>query len=465
MKLQFWGAARTVTGSMHMLQVNGYSILLECGLLQGRRSEVYDRNKNLPFDATGVDACILSHAHIDHSGNLPSFVKNGFEGRIFCTSATRDLCSTMLRDSANIQESDVTYVNKRRQRDGLPLFKPLYTLRDVLATLRHFVSVEYGHTMEVVPGVQLRFHDAGHILGSAIVELVIEEHGKKRRLVFTGDVGRKNLPILRDPQFVENADVLITEGTYGGRFHAEFEQGQAELIQVIKHAYQHGGAVLIPAFAVGRTQEIVYGLHQLFEAGDIPPIAIYVDSPLATNVTEIFRLHPECYDDEITDFMYDQGPRHDPFGFSRLQYTRSVEESKQLNQLKEPAVIISASGMCEGGRILHHLKNRVSDPSTTILFVGFQAQSTLGRRLLEGEHNVRIFGEEHAVSARIERLEGYSAHADHNDLLEYAQHTGKPSHTFVVHAEPDSAKALQEGLRGIGLPSVSIPDRGDTVEL
>ncbi len=465
MKIQFWGATRTVTGSMHLLEANGYSVLLECGLYQGKRSEAYDRNKRLPIDPTQIHAVVLSHAHIDHSGNLPTLVKNGFKGRIFSTSATRDLCSTMLRDSANIQENDVAFVNKHRQRNGLSPFKPLYTLSDALATLRHFVSMDYGHTLEVAPGVRVTFHDAGHILGSAVVELSVEEHGQTKRIVFTGDVGRKNLPILRDPQFVEKANVLITEGTYGGRFHQDFDQSSQELSRIINQAYKRGSVVLIPAFAVGRTQEIVYGLHQLFQDGDIPPIPIYVDSPLATNVTEIFRLHPECYDEETIDFMHNHTPHRDPFGFARLRYTRSVEESKQLNSLQEPAVIISASGMCEAGRILHHFKNRLEDPNTTVLFVGFQAQDTLGRKLLEGEPRVRIFGEELAVNASIKRLEGFSAHADHNGLLDYARHTGKPANTFVVHAEPQYAEALRKGLDGIGLPKVAVPNRGDIFEL
>lgn len=464
MRIQFWGAARAVTGSMHLLEANGYRLLLDCGLYQGKRSEAYDRNKHLPFNPAEIDACILSHAHIDHSGNLPTLVKNGFVGRIVCTSATRDLCSTMLRDSANIQESDVAYVNKRRERDGLPPFKPLYVLTDVLATLRRFISMDYEHTLEILPGVQVTFYDAGHILGAAAIELVIEEHGKKRRVVFTGDVGRRGLPILRDPQFIENADVLIIEGTYGGRAHSSYDDSRLKLLELVTDAYRRGGVVLIPAFAVGRTQEIVYNLHQSFEAGEIPPIAIYVDSPLATDVTEIFRLHPECYDDEIKDFMYST-PNHDPFGFSRLRYTRSVDESKQLNHLKEPAVIISASGMCEAGRILHHLNNRLEDPQTTVLFVGYQAENTLGRKLIEGEKRVKVFGEERAVRARIERLEGYSAHADHAGLLEYARRAGKPGHTFIVHAEAEAAEALREGLRGLGLPNVFYPAAGDVFEV
>lgn len=449
---------------MHLLEANGYKLLLDCGLYQGKRSEAYDRNKHLPFNAAEIDACILSHAHIDHSGNLPTLVKSGFAGRIVCTSATRDLCSTMLRDSANIQESDVAYVNKRREREGLAPFKPLYVLADVLATLRRFVSMDYEHTLEILPGVQVTFYDAGHILGAAAVELVIEEHGKKRRVVFTGDVGRRGLPILRDPQFIENADVLIIEGTYGGRAHGSYDDSRLKLLELVTDAYKRGGVVLIPAFAVGRTQEIVYNLHQSFEAGEIPPIAIYVDSPLATDVTEIFRLHPECYDDEIKDFMYST-PNHDPFGFSRLRYTRSVDESKQLNHLKEPAVIISASGMCEAGRILHHLNNRLEDPQTTVLFVGYQAENTLGRKLIEGEKRVKVFGEERTVRARIERLEGYSAHADHAGLIEYAQRAGKPSHTFIVHAEAEAAEALRQGLHDLGLPNIFYPAAGDVFEV
>ena len=465
MEIRFWGAARTVTGSMHLLTVNGKRLLLDCGLYQGKRSEAYDRNKDLPFDAASIDACILSHAHIDHSGVLPVLVKHGFRGNIFATSATRDLCATMLMDSAHIQESDVAYVNKRRAEKGEPPFKPLYTRVDAAETMNSFVSVEYHRPFEPVPGVRAEYRDTGHILGSAMVVLDVEEDGRPRRIVFTGDLGRKHLPILRDPESVDSADVLITEGTYGGRFHKPIEGSLEDLAEVISRTIRRGGLVIVPSFAVGRTQELVYHLHQLCQADRLPSIPIYVDSPLATNVTEVFRNHPEVYDRETRDFV-SQLDGQDPFGFSRLIYVRDAQKSKALNERNDPAVIIAASGMCEAGRVLHHLKHHVGDARNTVLFVGFQAEHTLGRRLLDGDKRVKIFGDEVDVAAEIVKLEGYSAHADHNGLVGFAHNmTRRPRQTYIVHAELESAQALRDGLTGIGLENVSIPDRGDIAEV
>jgi metallo-beta-lactamase family protein len=465
MEIRFWGAARTVTGSMHLLTINGKQLLLDCGLYQGKRSEAYDRNKHLPFHAASVDACILSHAHIDHSGVIPLLVKNGFRGSIYATSATRDLCAAMLLDSAQIQESDVRYVNKRRAEKGEPPFNPLYTQADAVESLRHFVSVEYHHPFEPIPGVQAAFRDAGHILGSASVTLDVSERRRKRRIVFSGDIGRKNLPILRDPEPVDQADVLITEGTYGGRFHKPIENSQNDLAAIIARTVERGGLVIVPAFAVGRVQELVYDLHQLSEAGRLPSIAFYVDSPLALNVTEVFRRHPEVFDRETLAFIAEEDGR-DPFGFSRLTYIRDAEQSKQLNARHEPAVIISPSGMCEGGRVQHHLKHHVGDARNTVLFVGYQAENTLGRKLLDGAKTVRIFGDEYDVAAEVVKLEGYSGHADHDGLVGFArQMARRPKQTFIVHAELESAQALGDGLQKIGLPNVSIPNRGDVAEV
>jgi len=464
MKLEFWGAARTVTGSMHLVETNGHRILLDCGMFQGRRQEARERNERLPFEASSIDAVVLSHAHIDHSGNLPTLVKNGFDGCIYATSATRDLCSAMLRDSAVIQESDAQFVNKRNAEKGLPPIKPLYTIEDAINTLRLFHGVDYSHPVDVFPGVRLTYRDAGHILGSATVTLDAREDGKTTRLAFTGDVGRKGAAILRDPEVIDRADALITESTYGGRQHGPMGQAQDKLAQVVGETVKRGGVLIIPAFAVGRTQDLVYHLHELFEAGEIPSVPVYVDSPLAINATEVFRLHPECYDEETHQHML-QDHHSDPFGFSRLTYVRAAEDSKKLNSLQEPAIILSASGMCEAGRVLHHLRNHVDDPRTTVLFVGYQAENTLGRKLVDGEKSVRIFGEECAVAARIETIDGYSAHADEDELLEFiGAMPQRPRRVFVVHGEPDATRAFASGLRELGIASVAIPERGQRFE-
>lgn len=469
MELEFWGAAQTVTGSMHLLKVNGRKILLDCGLYQGHRKEAFERNRNFPFDPAGIDTVILSHAHIDHSGNLPSLVKQGFNGPIWATSATRNLCMVMLRDSAHIQESDVAYVNKKRAKRGQALFEPLYTQQDAIDALSLFQSVEYERPFEPAPGVQALFRDAGHILGSASVILDIEEagSGQTRRLVFSGDIGRKNLPILRDPQPVTGADVVIMESTYGSRYHESPGQAREELKQAVLDVIPHNGKIIIPAFALGRTQEIVYSLHELTDRREIPHIDVFVDSPLAVNVTEIFRLHPEVYDQETAVFLRETNSR-DPFGFEGVSYIRDVEASKVLNQLKTPAIIISASGMAESGRILHHLKHHIGDRRNVILFVGFQAEHTLGRKILEGQPVVSIFGDEVEVRAKVIRIDGYSAHADHNGLLTWlkaAQEQDRLQKLFLVHGELDSATALAEAARRQGVPEVMIPARGQIFEV
>jgi metallo-beta-lactamase family protein len=467
MQIQFWGAARTVTGSMHLLSVNGHKLLLDCGLVQGKRKEAFETNRNLPFDAGEIDAVILSHAHIDHSGNLPSLVKAGFTGRIYATSATRDLLAYMLLDSAHIQESDAVYVNKIRKRQGKRLFEPLYTQQDAADTMPHFVTVEYNHPFEPVPGVRVHFRDAGHILGSAMVVVDVEENRRHSRLLFSGDIGRKGLPILRDPQTTDDVDFLIMESTYGNRLHEDAGQAQELLRGIVQESYDRRGKLIIPSFAVGRTQELVYHLDRLSESGRLPAIDVFVDSPLAVNVTEVFRLHPECYDDEIRNAILSE-PDGNAFGFSRLRYVRGVEESKQLNTFKMPAVIISASGMCEAGRILHHLKNNIEDPRTTVLFVGYQAENTLGRKLLDGQSPVPIFGENYRVNAQIKRVESYSAHADRDELLSWSasiRAQGKLRRTFLVHGEDESIQSLAEALRAHGISPVDIPERGQAFDL
>jgi metallo-beta-lactamase family protein len=465
MKIEFLGAAQAVTGSQHLITANGHAILLECGLFQGKRRETYERNRNLPFDARRVDCVALSHAHIDHSGNIPNLVRSGFGGTIYCTFATRDLCSAMLRDSAFIQEQDTAYVNRKRARRGEPPVEPIYTHSDAVASLEHFVSVGYGRPVPIAPGVRCTFLDAGHILGSAIILLEIDEDGHRTRVLFTGDLGRSDMPILRDPAPAPQVDVLITESTYGNRSHPTHEEAEQRLRTLIGETHARGGKVIIPAFSVGRTQEIVYSLHRLFIAGKLPDVPIFVDSPLAVNVTEIFRLHPECYDEELREFIA-QDRHPDPFGFDRLHYVRNVSDSKALNRLEGPAVIISASGMCEAGRIQHHLKHNIEDPRNTVLIVSWQAPHTLGRRLVERQPSVKIFGERFELRAQVDAINGYSAHADRAELLEWTRPIADDlKQAFVVHGEPESCEALADGLRMAGVADVVVPGRGDKFEL
>lgn len=464
MKLTFDGAAQTVTGSMHLLEVNGRRVLLDCGLYQGKRSESYERNLNFSFDPASIDVVILSHAHIDHSGNLPNLVKQGFHGTIWSTPATRDLCVAMLQDSGHIQEQDAEYVNRKRLRDGLPPIKPLYTKNDAVATIKQFITINYGRPFTPIPGVTAIFHDAGHILGSAFVVLDMVEGEEQRRLVFSGDIGRPGMAVLRDPEIVTEADYLIIESTYGNRRHASRDEASKLLRQMINETYKHRGKVIIPAFAVGRTQDLVLALHTLSDAKKIPNLKIFVDSPLAVDVTEIFRGHPECYDEETLALLQQS---KNPFGFSSLTYVRDVDDSKGLNFLRDSAVIISASGMCESGRILHHLKNNIEDPDNTILFSGFQAENTLGRRILDGNRRVRIFGEEYDVRAKVARIEGYSAHADSQELRNWAGHLDRERlrGIFLVHGEAEAAQGLAGGLAQDGFRAVRYPSRGQVFEL
>jgi metallo-beta-lactamase family protein len=460
MKITFYGAAQTVTGSQHMIEVNGLRLLLDCGLYQGKRAEANERNRNLPFDAKSVDVMVLSHAHTDHAGNIPNLTKSGFRGDIICTHATRDLCAVMLMDSAHIQERDVEFVNKKNRKRGKPEVEPIYTTQDATASLEYFTSQSYNRPRKIAPGITLTLIDAGHMLGSATVVLDIEDQASKQttRLVFSGDIGRKGIPIIRDPQTPDSADILIMESTYGDRTHDPYPDAEKEIERIINTTYRRGGKIIIPAFAVGRTQQVIYTLNQLAQRGDIPRLPIFVDSPLAVNTTDVFRSHPECFDDETRDFIMGGNGRRDPFGFSQVTYTRSVDESKQLNFLREPAIIISASGMAETGRILHHLKNNIEDPKTTVLIVGWQAPDTLGRRLVDGEKIVRIFGDEYHNNAQVEVLNGFSGHADSGELLGWVEAMQrKPRRTFLVHGEPDAANTLAASLKSrVGL-AVDVP--------
>jgi metallo-beta-lactamase family protein len=463
MQISFHGAAREVTGSMHLLEVNDQRILLDCGLYQGHRADTYERNLHFPFDPSTIDTVVLSHAHIDHSGKLPNLVKQGFTGNIWCTAATRNLSTYMLLDSGHIQEQDVLYLNKKRRRKDQPPVEPIYTKEDARATLPYFVSVGMHRKVPIADGVTLTFHNAGHILGSAFVELDIREHGtgKRWRLVFSGDVGRAEISILKPPELLHDADILIMESTYGNRLHGTYESARERLRDVVCSTARRRGKVIIPAFAVGRTQELVYVLNQLDAEGEIPELPVFVDSPLAVNATDVFRMHPEEWNEEVQSFLVNDN-RRNPFDFHGIEYVRDVRRSKQLNHMTEPAIIISASGMAENGRILHHLKNNIQYPENTILFVSFQAEHTLGRRILDGVSPVRIFGEEYDVKARIECIDGYSAHADQAGLLDWAGqfNRAKLKHTFLVHGEDDAIATLADKLREQGNDHVEVPVRG-----
>lgn len=445
MKLTFWGAAGTVTGSMHLVETGGRRYLLDCGLFQGRRKDADARNRHLPFAGSSIDTVVLSHAHIDHSGNLPSLVKNGFSGPIFTTPATIDLCGWMLRDTAHIQEKDAEFLNRRRDKrtltgavDGVVV--PLYSMADAERTLPLFRPVPYHTPYALTPRLTYECFDAGHILGSSSLVLHDSSGAVPVRLAFSGDVGRPGLPIIRNPEIMPPADYLIMESTYGGRLHKQVDRVINKLADVVNRTAGRGGRIIVPAFAVGRTQQLVLLLHQLFNEKRIPNIPIFVDSPLALNVTAVHRDHPECFDAETQRYL-DAG--EDPFGFKRLQYIREAAESKKLNDLHGPFVVISASGMCEQGRILHHLRNNIEDGRNTVLITGFQAQDTLGRKLVEKWPEVRIFGEPMRVRAEISSLDELSGHADQRELIEWIKPMAPTLRkVFLVHGEPHQSAAL-----------------------
>ncbi len=464
MEIQFVGAAQTVTGSMHLVRTRHGNVLLDCGLYQGRRREAYERNKHLPVPQEGLIAVVLSHAHIDHSGALPMLVKHGYEGPVYATPATRDLATVMLRDSAYIQEQDARHMNKHRAEDE-PAIVPLYDEKDVLKTISRFHSVPYGFKTYLNPHICLTFLDAGHVLGSAITILEIEEDGKRQRLAFTGDLGRVNMPILEDPEVPEGIDLLITESTYGDRLHDDIEKMDDDLAEIVNRTYERGGKVIIPSFALERAQEIVFALKQLRKEGRLPNIPVYVDSPLTVKITDVFKLHPECYDEETRAMLQGQDS---PFEFPELKYVEHVDDSKRITSSDEPAIVISASGMCEAGRILHHLRTSIESPKNTVLIVGYQAQHTLGRRLVEGRHQIRIFGVERERRAEVVVLNGFSAHADQSDLLSYAdsvKEKGPLTKIALVHGDPKPQKVLSDLLVERGHARPFIPAPGDRLEL
>lgn len=462
LNLRFVGAARTTTGSLHSVEFDGHRVLVDCGLLQGHRKEAFEANRAMPFPAGSVDAVILTHAHIDHSGRLPAFVKAGYRGPVYATPATRDLCEVMLRDSAFLQARDVEYVNKTRRKQGKKPFELLYDEKDVADTMALFRTVPYGETFEPVPGLRATLRDAGHILGSASVTFDYEKWGKQRRLLFTGDLGQTHTPFLRDPEPVEGVDALVTECTYGDRDHPPAANVEGRLKDYLGFIVQHRSKLIVPAFSVGRTQQLLYVLNKMAGSGKLPPIPIYVDSPLSKVATEIHRKHAECFND-ATRAILARGD--DPFDFRGLRFLTTVEESMSLNSKEGPMVVISASGMCEGGRILHHLKNGIENPLNIVLITGFQAESTLGRKLVDGVSPVRIYGEEKTPKATIYTINGLSAHADRTGLTAFAKALGPTvRRAFCVHGEEAYCEAHRQNLLGIGIRRVDIPEKGQLFE-
>lgn len=449
---------------MLLLQTESGSVLIDCGLFQGRRAESRRRNRALPREAVHADAVILTHAHIDHSGNLPTLVEAGYSGAIYATPATFDLCAYMLRDSAHIHESDAEYLNRRNARDpDYEPIEPLYVDEDAVRALERFVTLPYHRPFEPIPGVRATFLNAGHILGSAEVVLDVEESGTTRRIVVSGDLGRAGLPILRDPEIPPAPiDYVVMESTYGDRVHGPSANMHDDLERVIRDTVERGGKVIVPAFAVGRTQELLYVLHDLRKAGRLPRIPVFVDSPLAIDVTSVFRSHPECFDADARAFLDEHG---DIFSFEGLKYCRSREDSMAINGVEGPAVIISAAGMAEAGRVLHHLRNHVEDERNTVLIVGWMAQHTLGRRLVERRRRVRIWGVERDLRARVVVLNAFSAHADRDDLLAFAEACGVSTRKFfLVHGEPEQQRALAAAMDDRGM-RVHIPQRKESIEL
>lgn len=466
MKITFHGAARTVTGSKHLITLdNGKKFLLDCGFFQGHGSETDQLNRTFKFIPSEIDFLILSHAHIDHSGNLPNLVKQGFKGQIYCTPATADLCEIMLADTAHIQESDLKYINRARSEKGLGTIEPIYNLDDVNDTLDLLVKVPYRKNFMIDDDIQFMFTDSGHILGAAAVNLTIKEKGKSTRIFFSGDIGRPNDRILKAPEPFPQADYIICESTYGNRLHESTVDTEKRLLQVIRETcIENKGKIIVPAFSLGRTQEIVYALNNLKNAGKLPQLNVYVDSPLAINATGIMRRHPECFNEEMFNALSKDS---DPFGFDHLFYINKAEESKKLNERKEPCIIISASGMAEAGRIKHHIKNNISDSANTILIVGYSTPDSLGGRLAAGNKEVSIFGKKYQVNARVEVMNSYSAHSDYKEMLDYlsCQEKEKVKKIFLVHGEYQVQVDWRETLLKTGFRNIEIPEMGSVWEL
>ncbi len=465
MKISFLGAAKNVTGSKHLIEVNGKKILLDCGMFQGHHRESDNWNHELLTDPKTIDVMILSHAHIDHCGLIPYWVKKGFSGPIWCTLATRDLCNVMLPDSAYIQEQDAEYINRKLQKKMGKAIPPLYTVEDVAPAIKLMKGINYYETINLFPGIKFTFYDAGHILGSAFVVLEIEENGENKTLVFSGDIGRPGMPIIRDPDIFEKADFLITESTYGNRLHESLSGSGHELAEVINRTAKRGGKVIIPSFSVGRTQELIYELHLLTDSGKIPQIPIIVDSPLSCNVTSIFQMHPECYDEEIyKEFILNH---QNPFGFNNYTCNIEASGSKALNTRLEPMIIIAAAGMATGGRIVHHLHNNIENPKNTILFVGYQGEGTLGRQIRDKNNPVTILGDSLQVRAEITAIDAFSAHGDYEELIKWTEPMSKTlKKIFLVHGEEEAMISYKEKLnQKFPIAVVEIPNKGESFEV
>lgn len=463
-RLRFCGGAGEVTGSRHYLETDQSRVLLDCGLFQGHRRDALDKNRAFLFEPTEIDAVLLSHAHIDHSGSLPLLMKSGFNGPIYATSATRDLCSIMLPDSGRLQEDDAAFFNKIHAADG-HWIAPLYNEEDAVKVLSQFKALDYDQPQAIRPDLVATNLNAGHVLGSAMVQLDVSTPKGKRRILFTGDLGRQKTLLMKSPSIPQNVDYLLIESTYGNRLHGKIDNAEDTFAEVLQRAVEEKGKVLIPSFALERTQEIIFLLEKLRRQGRVPNIPFYVDSPMAVNITEIFNRHLGDFhlDPAFKDYIAKEG---DPFGFESVHYVRTAEESKRLNDKPGPMVIVSASGMCEGGRILHHLRNNIDKETTTILMVGYQAEGTLGRRFVEGAKKVKIFGLEHTVMAQVKSMSFFSAHADQKDLLWFIEGLSpRPKKIFLVHGDTDDRRVLQELLRQQGITRVESPNYGDWVEL
>lgn len=467
MKITFFGAARGVTGSCHMVEAAGKKFLVDCGLYQGTLTEQILNYESFPFDVNDIDFVILSHAHIDHSGRIPKLFVNGYKNPVYATPATRDLCTVMLPDSGHIQEKEIEWVNRKRMRAGKKPEPPMYTAKDGLESCNLIEPIEYGKIKLIDENISFKFIDAGHMLGSAIVEIWIKEGEKTQKIVFSGDLGNEENPIIRSPEHVEEADYLILESTYGDRLHGSIEDQSKEFIDIILNTIRRGGNVVIPSFAVGRTQEILFELNQYVSKNldngkyieELASVPVVVDSPLAKNATEIFEDNFDCYNEDALSYLL---TGDNPIGFKNLRFTASADESKAINDDPTPKIIISASGMCEAGRIKHHLKHNLWRPESTILFVGYQAEGTLGRRILSGEKTVKIFGEEIGVHAEIRKLNAFSGHADQNGLLNFVDgFSKKPKRIFLVHGEYEGQQVLAQVIKSrFGVETV-IPERSE----
>ena len=476
MKISFLGATKSVTGSNFLVEAAGKKFLVDCGLHQGNMQEEMLNDRPFDYDVKSIDFMLLTHAHIDHSGRIPKLYVDGYRNPVYATKATCDLCEIMLPDSGHIQETETEIKNKKRKRAGKKdMVDPLYTAKDAIDCMEIFRPVKYDEIIEITPEISVRFNDAGHMLGSSIIEVWITENGKQEKIVFSGDIGNNDLPLLAEPTMIDSADYLVMESTYGNRLHVRNDEKATIFLDIVSETIEKGGTVVIPSFAVGRTQEILYEINKIKDQHkddeafkkkyeELMNVPVYVDSPLAVSATEVFKKNEDLFSDDIKEFM-ERGDN--PIDFPDLKFTQSVEESKALNESNEPCIIISASGMCDVGRIKHHLKHNIWNPNSTILFVGYQAPGTLGRRIIDGAEKVKIFGEEFNVKARIEYIEGYSGHADQTGLIAFASsfRTKRPKHIFLLHGEYDSQLVLKEKLKNELGVDIDIPSYGETYTL